>query len=70
MEGARDRLEREERDAIRHAWMTAKLMRARDVPDLDQLIRPQPKVQSPVELQAMFDAMAVAFGAVKQEGSA
>jgi hypothetical protein len=67
MRGMRERLVRESKDRIHLAWMTANLTRADKLPPLKELLLEKPIVetQSPVLLQANFDALAVLWGARK-----
>lgn len=61
MRGIRARDERDAQGRTIAAWLTARLMRAQKLPDLDKLLRPARKSlasQTAAELQMNFDVIA------------
>jgi len=64
MQGARDRLQREQRDRSWLAWHVAALMRADQIPDFTQFVEGvATKPQTPEMQKAMVLALARAWGA-------
>lgn len=55
MRGAGERAEFEYKAHTRHAWQTANLMRAKEIPSIEKLLRKKPKL-SPEEISARLKA--------------
>ncbi|MDZ7906337.1 MAG: hypothetical protein U5N55_11605 [Cypionkella sp.] len=69
MQGAANRLDREHKDRLAGAWLAATLSRSKRIPALEKLTAPAAKrlkPQTPIEKQAMFDALAAYWGARPQ----